>query len=70
MSKIDYNLTKIKAFVFDVDGVLSPSTVPMGADGMPMRRWKADGFFAGASEFAAVSGSQGAFVRNISLYGF
>lgn len=37
MSKIDYNLTKIKAFVFDVDGVLSPSTVPMGADGMPMR---------------------------------
>lgn len=37
MSKIDYDLTKIKAFVFDVDGVLSPSTVPMGADGMPVR---------------------------------
>lgn len=37
MSKIDYDLTKIKAFVFDVDGVLSPATVPMGADGMPAR---------------------------------
>lgn len=37
MSKIDYDLTRIKAFVFDVDGVLSPSTVPMGADGLPMR---------------------------------
>ena len=37
MSKIDYNLNKIKAFVFDVDGVLSPSTVPMGQDGQPMR---------------------------------
>lgn len=37
MSKIDYDLTRIKAFVFDVDGVLSPSTVPMGADGLPVR---------------------------------
>lgn len=37
MSKIDYDLNKIKAFVFDVDGVLSPSTVPMGPDGQPMR---------------------------------
>lgn len=37
MSKIDYDLTAIKAFVFDIDGVLSPATVPMGVDGMPMR---------------------------------
>ena len=37
MSKIDYDLTKIKAFVFDVDGVLSPATVPMSAEGLPMR---------------------------------
>ena len=37
MSKIDYDLTTIKAFVFDVDGVLSPGTVPMSADGLPMR---------------------------------
>lgn len=37
MSKIDYNLKKIKAFVFDVDGVLSPSTVPMTEEGLPAR---------------------------------
>lgn len=37
MSKTDYDLSKIKAFVFDVDGVLSPSTVNMGPDGMPAR---------------------------------
>lgn len=37
MSSIDYDLTKIKAFAFDVDGVLSPSTIPMDNDGQPMR---------------------------------
>lgn len=37
MSAIDYDLKKIRAFVFDVDGVLSPSTVPMGEDGQPSR---------------------------------
>ena len=37
MSKIDYNLDLIRAVVFDVDGVLSPSTIPLGADGMPCR---------------------------------
>lgn len=37
MSKINYDLTKIKAVVFDVDGVLSPSTVPMSVDGIPER---------------------------------
>jgi len=37
MSKTDYNLAEIEAVVFDVDGVLSPSTVPMDADGVPMR---------------------------------
>ncbi|MBR1544025.1 MAG: 3-deoxy-D-manno-octulosonate 8-phosphate phosphatase, partial [Muribaculaceae bacterium] len=37
MTKIDYDLTKIKGIAFDVDGVLSPSTIPMGADGVPMR---------------------------------
>lgn len=33
----DYDLSKIRAFAFDVDGVLSPSTIPLGADGMPRR---------------------------------
>ncbi|MDE6268231.1 MAG: HAD hydrolase family protein [Muribaculaceae bacterium] len=37
MSKTDYDLTGIRAFVFDVDGVLSPSTIPLGADGTPCR---------------------------------
>lgn len=37
MSKINYDLTKIKAFVFDVDGVLSPNTVPVDSNGMPSR---------------------------------
>ena len=37
MSKINYDLTKIKAIAFDVDGVLSPSTIPLGESGKPMR---------------------------------
>lgn len=37
MSAVNYDLTKIKAFVFDVDGVLSPSTIPMSPEGLPMR---------------------------------
>lgn len=37
MSAIDYDLTQIKAFAFDVDGVLSPSTIPLGEDGYPRR---------------------------------
>lgn len=34
---MDYDLNKIKGIVFDVDGVLSPSTIPLGEDGMPRR---------------------------------
>lgn len=37
MSKIPYPLDKIRAIVFDVDGVLSPSTIPVGDDGVPRR---------------------------------
>lgn len=37
MSKINYDLSKIRAVVFDVDGVLSPATVPLAADGTPVR---------------------------------
>ncbi len=37
MSRIDYDLTRIRAVAFDVDGVLSPSTVPLGQDGQPVR---------------------------------
>ena len=34
---IDYNLTKIKALCFDVDGARSCETVPMDAEGQPLR---------------------------------
>lgn len=34
---IDYDLTSIRALVFDVDGVLSDSTVAMSVDGEPLR---------------------------------
>ncbi len=37
MSKIDYDLSLIRAIAFDVDGVLSPSTIPMSEEGTPMR---------------------------------
>lgn len=37
MSAIDYDLTRIRAFAFDVDGVLSPSTIPVDCDGQPQR---------------------------------
>ncbi len=37
MSKIDYDLRLIRGVAFDVDGVLSPSTVPMSEQGEPMR---------------------------------
>lgn len=37
MSTIPYDLYKIRAFAFDVDGVLSPNVVPVGPDGNPAR---------------------------------
>ena len=37
MGNINYDLTKIKAFLFDVDGVLSPAFVPVHPTGEPMR---------------------------------
>ena len=37
MSTINYDLKKIKALVFDVDGVLSANVIPISAEGEPMR---------------------------------
>ncbi len=37
MSTINYDLNKIKALVFDVDGVLSANVIPMSTEGEPMR---------------------------------
>lgn len=37
MSSINYDLTKIKALLFDVDGVLSSEMIPLHPSGEPMR---------------------------------
>lgn len=37
MSGICYDLKKIRGVAFDVDGVLSPSVIPMDLNGTPMR---------------------------------
>ncbi len=37
MSRIDYDLTALRGVAFDVDGVLSPSTIPMNDQGVPQR---------------------------------
>ncbi|WP_101689001.1 KdsC family phosphatase [Dysgonomonas massiliensis] len=37
MSSINYDLRKIKAIIFDVDGVLSTDCVPLSVEGIPMR---------------------------------
>ena len=37
VNTINYDLTKIKAFIFDVDGVLSPASIPLHPTGEPMR---------------------------------
>ncbi|MEE1222693.1 MAG: HAD hydrolase-like protein [Bacteroidaceae bacterium] len=34
---INYDLTKIRAIIFDIDGVLSTSTISMDGSGMPQR---------------------------------
>ena len=37
MSRINYDISRIRAVAFDVDGVLSPSTVPLSPEGIPER---------------------------------
>lgn len=37
MSSIDFDLTKIKTFVFDIDGVLSTQTITLSNEGEPLR---------------------------------
>lgn len=37
MSIINYDLSKIKAFIFDIDGVLSTQTIGLSSDGEPLR---------------------------------
>ena len=37
MGSINYDLTSVKALVFDVDGVLSSDMIPLHPSGEPMR---------------------------------
>lgn len=54
MSNIAYDLTKIKAFIFDIDGVLSCSTVSLSDTGQPIRTMNVkDGY---ALQYAAKKG--------------
>ena len=34
---INYDLSKIKAVIFDIDGVLSAETITLAPDGLPLR---------------------------------
>ncbi|MDR0686146.1 MAG: HAD hydrolase family protein [Dysgonamonadaceae bacterium] len=53
---IDYDLKKIKALIFDVDGVLSPESVALSTDGEPIRTVNTkDGY---ALQLAAKTGLQ------------
>lgn len=67
MSKIAYDLNEIRAIVFDVDGVLSPSTVLMGRDGVPRRMVNLkDGY---AFQFAARNGLKMAIITGADSAG-
>lgn len=67
MSKIAYDLNEIRAIVFDVDGVLSPSTVLMGRDGVPRRMVNLkDGY---AIQFAARNGLKMAIITGADSAG-
>ena len=68
MSNINYDLTKIKAFLFDVDGVLSSDCIPLDNHGDPIRTVNIkDGY---ALQLAVKQGYQvgiitGAYTENI-----
>jgi len=70
MSNINYDLTKIKAFLFDVDGVLSSDCIPLDNHGEPARTVNIkDGY---ALQLAVKQGYQvgiitGAYTENIRL---
>lgn len=76
MSKINYDLTKIRGVAFDVDGVLSPAVVPLDSTGNPMRMANIKDGYAlrlAAKEglnIAIISGAQGeGLVRRFNYLG-
>lgn len=76
MSRIAYDLRKIRAIVFDIDGVLSPAVVPLGPDGTPQRMANLrDGYamvcgVKAGLKFAIISGAEGeALKKRFSIIG-
>lgn len=66
MSSINYNLSLIKGIAFDIDGVLSPSTIPMAPDGSLLRMANIkDGF---AMRLAAKRGLKIAIISGADCY--
>lgn len=69
MSAINYDLTKIKAFIFDVDGVLSTQSIILSPDGDPLRMANVrDGYainhaIKSGYEIAIISGGNSPAVR-------
>lgn len=70
MSGINYDLTRIRGFAFDVDGVLSPSTIPLGEDGYPRRMANIkDGYALQLAvklgyKIAIITGGKGTIIEN------
>lgn len=66
MSSINYDLSLIRGIVFDIDGVLSPSTIPMAPDGTLLRMANVkDGF---AIRLAAKQGFKIAIISGADCY--
>ena len=66
MSAINYDLSLIKGVVFDIDGVLSPSTIPMAENGQLLRMANVkDGF---AMRLAARLGIKIAIISGADCY--
>ena len=67
MSNINYDLRKIRGVAFDVDGVLSPSTIALSPEGEPLRMVNIkDGY---ALQLAVKAGLQIAIISGASSKG-
>lgn len=76
MSAINYDLTKIKSFIFDVDGVLSRQTVLISDDGEPVRTtnvrdaYAIDRALRAGYDVAVISGGKSEVIRNrLKIFG-
>ncbi len=67
MSSINFDLRRLRGIAFDVDGVLSPCTIALGADGQPLRQVNIkDGY---AMQLAVKHGLQLAIITGAKSHG-